>query len=142
MLITFTSIERDSRPCQGRFGTGSRRGRCLRHAQAAPIDKYGRLQKLFRRYRLGATRGLPIAVVAFGWSRTLRAIAEVLPGAARRQELSDDGHVLIDAPMPAQADPRSVAAAIKRIAGVVDHGFFLDLSLEVFVGTSAGIRVL
>jgi len=92
--------------------------------------------------RLGATRGLPIAVVAFGWSRTLRAIAEVLPGAARRQELSDDGHVLIDAPMPAQADPRSVAAAIKRIAGVVDHGFFLDLSLEVFVGTSAGIRVL
>jgi ribose 5-phosphate isomerase A len=92
--------------------------------------------------RLGATRGLPIAVVAFGWSGTLRRIQDVLAGAARRQELSDDGHVLIDAPIPPQADLRSIADAVKRIPGVVDHGLFLDLSLEVAVGTPTGVRFL
>jgi ribose 5-phosphate isomerase A len=92
--------------------------------------------------RLGATRGLPIAVVAFGWSGTLRRIEEILPGATRRTELSDDGNVLIDAPIPARADPRTLADAVKRVAGVVDHGFFLDLSLEVVVGGPGGARFL
>jgi ribose 5-phosphate isomerase A len=92
--------------------------------------------------RLGATRGLPIAVVAFGWSGTLRRIEEILPGAARRAELSDDGNVLVDAPIPARADPRALADAVKRVPGVVDHGFFLDLSLEVVVGGPGGARFL
>ena len=92
--------------------------------------------------RLGATRGLPIAVVAFGWSGTLRRIEQILSGAMRRQELSDDGHVVIDAPIPPQADPRAVGDTIKRIPGVVDHGFFLDLGLEVIVGTATGVRFL
>jgi ribose 5-phosphate isomerase A len=92
--------------------------------------------------RLGATRGLPIAVLEFGWSGTLRRIEQALPGATRREQLSDDGHVVIDAPIPAQSDPRAIADAIKRIPGVVDHGFFLDLPLEVVVGGSAGVRFL
>jgi ribose 5-phosphate isomerase A len=92
--------------------------------------------------RLGVTRGLPIAVVAFGWSGTLRRIEEILPGATRRAELSDDGNVLVDAPIPARADPRTLAEAVKRVPGVVDHGFFLDLSLEVVVGGPDGARFL
>jgi ribose 5-phosphate isomerase A len=92
--------------------------------------------------RLGTTRGLPIAIVAFGWSGTLRRIEQVLPGAKRRDELSDDGHVIVDAPIPTQADPHSVAEAIKRIPGVVEHGFFLDLSLEVVVGANSGVRFI
>jgi len=43
--------------------------------------------------RLGTTRGLPIAVLAFGWSSTLRRLAQALPGAARRPDLNDDGNV-------------------------------------------------
>jgi ribose 5-phosphate isomerase A len=92
--------------------------------------------------RLGATRLLPIAVLPFGWASTLRRIEQVLPGAKRREELSDDGHVVIDAPIPLQADPHSLAGAIKGLPGVVDHGLFLDMSLEVVVGSSSGVRFL
>ncbi len=92
--------------------------------------------------RLGTTRGVPIAVLAFGWSSTLRRLAQALPGAARRPDLNDDGNVVIDAPLPAGADLRALADAIKRIPGVVDHGLFLDLSPEVVVGTPQGVRTL
>jgi ribose 5-phosphate isomerase A len=92
--------------------------------------------------RLGTTRGLPIAVLPFGWSGALRRIEQVMPGAERRKELSDDGHVVVDAPIPAGADLRELADAVKRIPGVVDHGFFLDMSLEIAVGSPSGVRFL
>ena len=92
--------------------------------------------------RLGATRGLPIAVLPFGWSGTLRRIEQVMPGAARREELSDDGHVVVDAPIPPDADLRKLADAVKRIPGVVEHGLFLDLSIDVAVGSASGVRFL
>src|SRR5215468_4011000 len=51
--------------------------------------------------RLGVTRGVPIEVVAFGWRSTLTLIDQLLPGAKRREgPLSDNGGVLIDAPLP------------------------------------------
>jgi ribose 5-phosphate isomerase A len=92
--------------------------------------------------RLGATRGLPIAVLSFGWSSTLRRVAQALPGPTRRPALNDDGNVVADAPIPEGTDLRALADAMKRIAGVVDHGLFLDLSPEVLVGTPRGVRVL
>jgi len=93
-------------------------------------------------HRLGTTRGVPVAVLAFGWTGTLRRLQEILPGAAPRAERSDDGHVLIDGPLPATGDLRTVADAVKRIPGVVDHGLFLDLDPEVLVGTPDGVRSL
>jgi ribose 5-phosphate isomerase A len=93
--------------------------------------------------RLGATRGLPIEVVQFGWRSTLRRIVELLPGALRREgALSDNGGVLIDAPLAAGADLRAIDRALKGIAGVVDHGLFLDLQPTVVVGGRDGVRVL
>ena len=93
--------------------------------------------------RLGATRGLPIEVVAFGWRTTLARIAEVLPGAQRRGEaLSDNGGVLIDAPLPEGADLHGIDLSLKCLAGVVDHGLFLDLQPTVVVGGEGGVQVL
>ena len=92
--------------------------------------------------RLGSTRGVPIEVVAFGWTGTLQRIAKLLPGAARREgPLSDSGGVLVDAPLPAGADLREVARALKAITGVVDHGLFLDFAPTVIVGGPSGARV-
>jgi ribose 5-phosphate isomerase A len=56
--------------------------------------------------------------------------------------LSDNGGVLVDAPLPASADLRAIDRALKSIAGVVDHGLFLDLSPTVIVGGPGGVRVL
>jgi ribose 5-phosphate isomerase A len=92
--------------------------------------------------RLGSTRALPIAVLPFGWNGTLRRIEQVMPGAMRRKELSDDGQVIIDGPIPREADLHELADAVKRIPGVVDHGLFLDMSLEVAVGSASGVRFL
>lgn len=92
---------------------------------------------------LGATRGVPVEVVAFGWKSTLERIAALLPGAARREgPLSDNGGVIVDAPLPAGADLRAVDRALKGIAGVVDHGLFLDLSPTVVVGGVGGVRLI
>ena len=91
--------------------------------------------------RLGTTRGLPIAALAFGWSNTLRRVAQLLPGAARRDGLNDDGNVVMDAPIPAGADLHALAHALKDMPGVVDHGLFLDLSPEVLVGTPQGVLI-
>jgi len=93
--------------------------------------------------RLGSTRGVPIEVVAFGWTGTLARIAALLPGAARREgPLSDNGGVLVDAPLPPGADLRATDRALKGIAGVVDHGLFLDFAPTVVVGGAGGVRVI
>jgi ribose 5-phosphate isomerase A len=93
--------------------------------------------------RLGATRGVPVEVVSFGWKATLARIAALLPGATRREGLeSDNGGAIVDAPLPADADLRAVARALKEIPGVVDHGLFLDLSPVIVVGGASGVRVI
>jgi ribose 5-phosphate isomerase A len=93
--------------------------------------------------RLGVTRGVPIEVVAFGWRATLALIERLLPGAQRREgPLSDNGGVLFDAPLPANADIHLIDRALKEISGVVDHGLFLDLTPIVVVGGASGVRVI
>lgn len=93
--------------------------------------------------RLGQTRGLPIEVLAFGWRATLARIEEILPGAARREgPLSDNGGVLVDAPLPEGTDLHALDLTLKALAGVVDHGLFLDLRPTVFVGGAGGVQVL
>ena len=93
--------------------------------------------------RLGVTRGVPIEVVAFGWRTTLALVAKLLPGAQRRDgPLSDNGGVLVDAPLPPSADLHLLDRALKAISGVVDHGLFLDLKPIVVVGSATGVRVI
>ena len=93
--------------------------------------------------RLGATRALPVEVVAFGWRGTLERVAAVLPGAERRDgPHSDNGGVIIEAPLPADADLRALSRALKEIPGVVDHGLFLDLSPTIVVGGASGVRLI
>ena len=92
--------------------------------------------------RLGSTRGIPVALVPFGARATLARLLERFPGTTMREERSDDGAALADVPVPPGADPRRVAADLKATTGVVDHGLFLDLSPEIFVGGSQGVRRL
>jgi ribose 5-phosphate isomerase A len=93
--------------------------------------------------RLGVTRGVPIEVLAFGWTGTLARISAILPGASRREgPPSDNGGIIVDAPLPASADLHATDRALKGVAGVVDHGLFLDLTPTVVVGGASGVRVI
>jgi ribose 5-phosphate isomerase len=44
--------------------------------------------------------------------------------------------------LPAGANLKEIDRALKGIAGVVDHGLFLDLSPTVVVGSPSGVRVI
>jgi len=92
--------------------------------------------------RLGSTRGVPVALVPFGASSTLARLAERFPGTKLREEWSDDGDALADVPLAGGVDLRRVAADLKAMTGVVDHGLFLDLSPEIFAGGPQGVRRL
>ncbi|CAN5807900.1 ribose-5-phosphate isomerase RpiA [soil metagenome] len=93
---------------------------------------------------------LPIEVVAFGHETTMLRICDALseydPGVAPRLRMkdgapvrTDGGNVIYDAACGRIEEPALLAAALKSVTGVVDHGLFLDLADFALVGTDAGV---
>jgi ribose 5-phosphate isomerase A len=93
--------------------------------------------------RLGMLHRLPVEVVRFGWHTTRRRLLELVPEAALRHQpdgrplITDEGHYLLDCPIPA-GDLRALAAAVKGTLGVVEHGLFLGVADEVILGDDDG----
>jgi len=96
---------------------------------------------------------LPIEVVAFGHKTTsLRicdALAECDIGIAPRLRMkdgqpvrTDGGNLIYDAACGRIEEPAALAAALKSVTGVVDHGLFLDLAEQALIGTADGVRTL
>ena len=82
--------------------------------------------------RLGEKAPLPIEVLRFGLASTRRALGVLgLRGGLRLTENgsvyeTDNGNPIIDAPLPAGADPERLARSLDAMAAVVGHGLFLD----------------
>ncbi|WOI55658.1 ribose-5-phosphate isomerase RpiA [Palleronia sp. LCG004] len=95
--------------------------------------------------RLGAFP-LPVEVVPFGRHSTRRLVEECvsaldLPGdnVTLRMDgdvpfLTDEGNHILDLHLGQIGDPRPLARALGEIAGVVEHGLFLDLCDTVVMG--------
>jgi ribose 5-phosphate isomerase A len=99
--------------------------------------------------RLGQEFRLPVEVVRFGWRDTARRLERLLPGAELR--VTDDGkpfvtdekHVILDGPIPADVDPDELAARLSRVPGVVEHGLFIGMAERAYLGTpDGGVEVL
>jgi ribose 5-phosphate isomerase A len=93
--------------------------------------------------RLGETFALPVEIVRFGWRDTRRRVLDLLPGAELRTEdgepvVTDEGHYLLDCPLPDDGDLAALASALKATVGVVEHGLFLGLASEALLGTPDG----
>jgi ribose 5-phosphate isomerase A len=93
---------------------------------------------------------LPIEVVAFGHTTTMARICDALVeceiGIAPRLRvrdgapvLTDGGNVIYDVACGNIPEPAALAAALKSVTGVVEHGLFLDLADLALVGTDAGV---
>jgi ribose 5-phosphate isomerase A len=92
---------------------------------------------------------LPIEVVRFGHVHTGHRLAdiaaefELLPPRLRMADrgivVTDGGNVIYDLPSSVIAEPAALAAALKAVTGVVDHGLFLDLADEALLGTDQGV---
>lgn len=115
--------------------------RCIVIADAAKVvDHLGRFR-------------LPIEVVAFGHRTTANRIADVLAdhgfgqGASLRTAergivRTDGGNVIYDAPSLTIENPAQLAADLKSLTGVVEHGLFLDLADEAIIGLDSGVEHL
>lgn len=93
---------------------------------------------------------LPIEVVGFGHQTTALRVCDALTdcdiGVAPRLRIkdgqpvrTDGGNVIYDAACGRIEDPAALAAALKSVTGVVDHGLFLDLADLALVGTAGGV---
>jgi ribose 5-phosphate isomerase A len=97
---------------------------------------------------------LPIEVVSFGLAATRRAVekaaaASGCSGAAllRRGKdghpfVTDGGHLILDATLERIDDPRSLAARLAGIPGVVEHGLFIDLAKTAVISGPNGVRIV
>ena len=96
---------------------------------------------------------LPIEVVQFGHKTTAARICDVLAefeiGMAPRLRLTDgapvrtdSGNLIYDAACGRIEEPAALAAALKSITGVVDHGLFLDLADQALIGGDDGVTTL
>jgi ribose 5-phosphate isomerase A len=95
--------------------------------------------------RLGEQHRLPMEVVRFAWRDTRRRLSGLLPDLELRMDsngsepfLTDEGHYILDAPIPADADPHALAIALNAIPGVVEHGLFLDMASMALLGHEDG----
>jgi ribose 5-phosphate isomerase A len=98
--------------------------------------------------RLGERAPLPVEVVTFalpvsgrllgarGWEPTLRLAADGSPF------VTDEGNAILDCRRGDWSDPAALAAGVRAVPGVVEHGFFLGIAGAAVVGTPAGVRVL
>ena len=86
--------------------------------------------------RLGARTPLPIEIIAFGWPQTARRLASIgIDGSPRtvddepaRPWVTDSGGIILDCATGPIDDPPELAAAIKAVSGVVEHGLFLEIA--------------
>ncbi|HEY8617337.1 ribose-5-phosphate isomerase RpiA [Phenylobacterium sp.] len=96
---------------------------------------------------------LPIEVVAFGHKTTSARICDVLAefeiGMVPRLRMkdghpvrTDGGNLIYDAACGRIEEPAALAAALKSLTGVVDHGLFLDLAELALIGGPDGVSTL
>lgn len=99
--------------------------------------------------RLGAFR-LPVEVIAFGWKTTHRQIEQalarldypdcpvILREKAGQPVMTDEGNLILDLDLGVIPDAPRLARALSAIAGVVEHGLFLDICNLAIIGRVDG----
>jgi len=90
--------------------------------------------------RLGEHMPLPVEILPFARRWTLAALAALgLPPRVRAGFVTDNGNLVADCALGPVADLAALAAAVKALPGVVDHGLFLDEATLAYVGRADGV---
>ncbi|WP_306146819.1 MULTISPECIES: ribose-5-phosphate isomerase RpiA [unclassified Roseibium] len=96
---------------------------------------------------------LPIEVVPFGQEATRRAILSLfkemglppklqLRMAGEHPFVTDGGHHIFDAHLLKIEEPETLAQALVKIPGVVEHGLFLNLASKAYVAGEDGVKTI
>ena len=97
---------------------------------------------------LGTRSAVPVEVVPFGWKTTAKRLE--LAGARPSLRLgpdgqifvTDGGHYILDCRFGMIKSAPDLQASLDRTVGVVEHGLFIGIASQVFVGGSAGVQVM
>ncbi len=98
---------------------------------------------------------LPVEVTRFGFALTLERVRAALRGAkcggdevllrtsgkANEPVITDGGNYILDAHAKIIPSPEDLGSALKDIAGVVEHGLFLNLARTVILGRAKGALI-
>jgi ribose 5-phosphate isomerase A len=93
---------------------------------------------------------VPVEVAPLLWRRTAARLATVtgarwvLRGGERQPYRTDSGNLILDLTFPdgGLEAPERIAADMKAVTGVVDHGLFLGMATAAIVAGPGGIQVL
>jgi len=91
---------------------------------------------------------LPVEVVPFGWKTTAHRLERL--GARPKLRLSPDGkaflsdggHYILDCAFESIANALKIQADLDGIVGLVEHGLFIGIATQAFVGGPDGVRIL
>ena len=94
----------------------------------------------------GLTQKVPVEVVRFGATHTARALARLGTEPVLRLRdgepfVTDEGHIIYDCAFGPIPDPAALAAALKGLPGVVEHGLFVGITHVVIVAGQDGVRI-
>lgn len=90
--------------------------------------------------RLGERMPLPVEILPFAQRWTLARLAALgLPPVVREGFVTDNGNVIADCALGPVDDLAALAAAVKALPGVVEHGLFLDEATLAYVGHADGV---
>jgi ribose 5-phosphate isomerase A len=98
--------------------------------------------------RLGTKHVLPVEVLPFGWKSQARFLQSLGAKYIVRQTpdgkdyLTDQGNLILDCDFGPIADAAKLATELEHRAGIVEHGLFLNLTHNVVVAGSTGVREL
>ncbi|MCE5259340.1 MAG: ribose-5-phosphate isomerase RpiA [Chloroflexi bacterium] len=98
--------------------------------------------------RLGSQAPVPVEVIRFGLRSTQAALERTEAAVTLRLRngepfITDEGNYILDCRYTPYIDnPPALAAALKTIPGVVEHGLFLGMAQAVVVASPNGVRVI
>ncbi len=95
--------------------------------------------------RLGARYAVPVEVVPFGWRHTARALGRLGARVVPREVpgdfyVTDGGNFILDCAFDPIPDPPALAADLKALPGVVEHGLFIGLAHTLVIAGPDGVR--
>jgi ribose 5-phosphate isomerase A len=98
--------------------------------------------------KLGSHGEVPVEIVSFGWQSTAHRLEKLGWKPVLRLDASgapfitDGGHYIVDCSFEKGISIQSKAEQLHDTVGVVEHGMFLGMTTEVYVGSATSVRVL
>ena len=97
---------------------------------------------------LGQTFVLPVEVDKFNWYQVSKKIESIKGVKVNRRVnedvpfTTDNGNYILDCNLPEGIDPYEMHEFLIHLTGVLETGYFLDMTDQVIVGTQNGVKIM